>query len=62
MKLCKNYYNIRKIFPNTTVLRTNLIFGTRSYFVRFLTQCWMEDFSFIENASLKHFRFHPMYD
>lgn len=60
-KHCKIVYNFRKIFPKTTILRTNLVFGTRSYFIRFLTQCWMEDFSNFEGARLKHYRFNPIY-
>jgi len=50
-----------KIFDKTTILRSNLVFGSRSYMCIFLTQNWMEDFSFFESSHLKHFRFHPIY-
>lgn len=49
-----------KIFDNTTILRSNLVFGTRSYLVRFLVQNWMENYSPFQSTPYKHFRFHPM--
>lgn len=49
-----------KIFDNTTILRTNLVFGTQSYLVRFLMQTWMEGYSPFHTTGFKHFRFHPM--
>jgi hypothetical protein len=50
-----------KIFENTTILRSNLVFGTNSYLVRYLVQNWMENFTPFHSAPLKHFRFHPIY-
>ena len=49
-----------KIFPNTSVLRSNVVYGSRSYLIRFLTQNWMNNFAPFESANFKHYRFNPM--
>ncbi len=50
----------RKKNNNLTILRTNLIFGTRSYFVRYLTQNFMENIEAVNGSSYKNFRFNPL--
>ncbi len=65
LKQRKLHCNFKKIifrstFENTTILRANLVYGTNSYLVRFLTQNWQEDYSPFESVPFKHFRFHPM--
>ncbi len=49
------------IFKKTVILRSNLIFGTNSYLVRYLMQNWMENNNVINNPSYKSFRFNPLY-
>jgi hypothetical protein len=56
----KTHDEVLKIFPKTSILRSNLTFGTSSYFTRFLTQNWMNNFSHFDATHFKNFRFNPM--
>lgn len=51
---------VMKIFPKTSILRSDLVFGSRSYVIRYLTQNWMNDYSPFESENFKSFRFNPM--
>ena len=65
IRQCKKFNFIKYIIysannKNLTILRTNLIFGTRSYFIRYLTQNFLENIDAINNPYYKNFRFHPL--
>lgn len=47
-------------YKNVTILRTNLIFGTRSYLIRYLTQNFIENIHAINNSYYKNYRFNPL--
>ena len=48
-------------FGRSTIIRPNLIFGTRSYMIRFLTQHWIENYTYFNDIEIyKHYRFNPL--
>ena len=63
-KICFASITINKTFrqknKNLTILRTNFIFGTRSYLVRYLTQNFLENIDPINISAYKKFNFNPL--
>ena len=51
---------VMKIFPKTVFLRSNLVYGSESYFIRFIIQNWINDREIFEGEKYKNFRFSPM--
>ena len=61
-KRLSKYSLNRNYYDKLIILRPNLIFGTKSYIVRFLTQHWIENFTYFNNIEFyKHYRFNPLY-
>lgn len=48
-------------FKNSTIMRTNLVFGTHSYFVKFLQQNWLANHMPFDGEKFKSFRFQPIH-
>jgi hypothetical protein len=57
----ENHEKVLNSFNKSTILRPNLIFGTKSYMIRFLTQHWIENYTYFNNIeTYKHYRFNPL--
>lgn len=49
------------IYNNATIVKSDLIFGSDSYFIKFLTQSWAQSYTYFDNnENLKHYKFNPM--
>jgi hypothetical protein len=51
---------VMKTFPKTVFLRSNLIYGPESYFIRFIIQNWMNYTEVFDAEKYKTFRFNPL--
>jgi hypothetical protein len=51
---------VMNTFPKTVFLRTNLIYGPESYFIRFIIQNWLNNTQAFEGEKYKNFRFNPL--
>jgi hypothetical protein len=52
---------VLKEFKKSVIMRVNMVFGSNSYFVRYLQQNWLCNHAPFNEESYKHFRFNPMY-
>ncbi len=44
-----------------TIVKSDLIFGSDTYFVKFLMQSWAQSYTYFDNNdNLKHYKFNPM--
>lgn len=48
-------------FNNSTIIKTDLVFGSNSYFIKFLIQSWAQSYSYFNNDNYKHFKFNPIH-
>ena len=52
---------VQEIHPNTVVVRPDLVFGSNSYFIKFLMQSWCQSFSYYNSSNYPQLKFSPIY-
>ena len=56
----KRFLNLRKINDKATVIKSDINFGSYSYFIKFLSQCWIQNQSYFNADNYKNINFNPM--
>ncbi len=51
---------LRKLFDKATVIKSDLAFGSSTYFIKFLMQSWAQGYNYFDHSLYKHYKFSPM--
>lgn len=60
IKYCKQFYYLRKVNDKATVIKSDMNFGSYSYFIKFLSQCWVQNQAYFNADNFKNVYFNPM--